>query len=44
MLRDCPDKPPLVCDNCGEEGTFPASFVLGVIVNGMISRSHEKEL
>ena len=20
MIRDCPDKPPMVCENCGEEG------------------------
>lgn len=22
MLKDCPDKPPMVCENCGEEGMF----------------------
>lgn len=20
MVRDCPDKPPMICENCGEEG------------------------
>lgn len=45
MVKDCPDKPPMICTNCGEEGTarWIKSYEIGEYVTNYL-RPFQKEL